>query len=163
MSVSVFAITHVEVRGHFFPSLAAFGSGTKPTSAYVAQMIDAAAARLAGSLKAEGVTASTISADLGATYPNAYALCQGVIRMDAAIRVMEAVAGAGAVPTFWRAEVDDFYKRLDERGYVALADAPAPSQQSDGPRWHGGRADLDLGDDSDLADLVPKFRRDDEM
>lgn len=163
MPVATFAIAHSDVQAHFFPALSSFGAGTKPTSTAVGQMISAAAARLAAALAIEGVSADAISTDAAATYPVAYARCQSVIRQDAAIRVMEAQVGAGNVPTFWRSEVDAFYEQLSTYGYLALGDAPAPSQLSDGPRWHGGRADLDVGDDEDLSDLVPRFRAQDEQ
>jgi hypothetical protein len=163
MGLAIFAVTHAEVRSHYFPSLAAFASGTKPTSTAVGQMIDEAAARLAGALAAEGITAAVISADAGASYPNAYALCQSVMLQDAGIRVMQSIAGAGAVPKEWRSEVEAFYERLDERGYVALADAPAPALNANGPRSHIIDLGLYTGDTADESDAVPRFRRDDML
>lgn len=163
MALPTFAVTHSGVHDHYFPGWNVFGAGTVPTSTTVGEMVTAEAGRVFGALLNEGISAATISDDLGVTYPAAYAQCQSAIRLGAAIRVMQAVSGAGAVPEHWRTELEAFYKRLDELGYLALGDAPAPAQNSDGPRWHGQNHDLDTGDDTLLSSLEPKFRRDDEL
>lgn len=163
MPVPVFAQTHTTVHDHFFPSLAAFSGSTKPTSTIVGEMVTAEAARLYGALAAVSVSASTISTDAGTTYPAAYAWCQDTVRLGAAIRVMQAIAGAGAVPKAWTEELEKRYKLLEEKGYLALGDAPSPSESVSGPRSHVTVHDLDTGDEADMSTAEPKFRRDDSL
>lgn len=163
MAVSTFGVTAGDIHDHYFPSAAAFSTSTKPTAATVAVMIQEEGADLSGALAAEGISASALSTDAGATYPNAYAWCQDALRLGAAIRVMTAYAGAGAVPELWKSWLDDKYTALEQRGYLELGDAPAPAQLSDGPRWHGQNHNLDTGDDSALSTLIPKFTMDDKL
>jgi hypothetical protein len=163
MSVPTFAITHAEVRAHKFPALAAFSTLTKPTLASVNEMVAAEAARLAGALRRAGVLASTVSDDVGITYPEAYAWCQDAIRLGAAIRVIEAQAGAGKVSKLWREELDAKYADLRTNGYVVLGDAPGPLQESNGPRSHITNHALDEGDEDDMSDVIPPFRKSDML
>jgi len=163
MTVPVFGINAASIRSHYFPSLAAFSVSTKPTDTTVGEMIDREAGRLVGALKAVSVVASTISADAGATYPSAYAWCQDTIAIGAAIRVMRAISGEGAVPSLWREAIEAKYKYLAEKGWVVLGDAPQPSQSVTGPRTHIGNHALDTGDESDISDVVPRFRRSDAL
>lgn len=160
MALALFGITHSDVRAHFFPSRAAFDGSSKPTSTAVGQMIDAAAAELAGRLAAQSVTASELDSS---GEPNAYAWCQDYVRLGAAIRVMEAMAGAGAVPKFWRDELTAKQTALEKYGSVILGDAPTPSEPSQGPRSHIGNHDLDTGDEDLISDVVPRFRRSDAL
>lgn len=161
MAVPVFGLTHTDVRSAYFPSLAAFGASTKPTSTEVGNFIERASADLFGRLVVEGVTPATISTDAGVTYPAAYEWSQDYILLGAAIRTITAQAGAGAVPKAWREELDSMRTRLDDFGYLALGDAPAPSVQSEGPRSHGLEHSLDTGDVDDMSDLIPPFRKSD--
>lgn len=162
MAVSVFGITYTGVRNHYFPSLADFGASTKPTATSVTEMIDREAARLTGALSAADVAAATIS-DAPATYPAAYAWCQDTIALGAAIRVMRAISGEGAVPTKWREELESRYATLRKNGAVTLGDAPAPAQLTAGPRTHISNHSLDTGDTDDISDVIPVFRRDDAL
>jgi hypothetical protein len=163
MSVSTFGVTYTTVQTHFFPSLAVFSGSTKPTSTTVTDMVTLEAARLTGALRAAGITAATISDDAGTTYPAAYAWCQDAITWGTAIRVMRAISGEGAVPTRWHETLKEMYEALAEKGWVVLGDAPAPSQSITGPRSHISNHSLDTGDTADISDMVPRFRRDDEL
>lgn len=124
-------------------------------------MIEAEAARLAGALSAIDVSASSISADAGATYPSAYAWCKDTIRLGAAVRVLQAISGAGSVPEFWVSQLEARYRSLAVDGFSALGDAPRPSQL--GPRSHVSTHDLSRGDLDLLSDVVPSFRKNDEL
>lgn len=161
MPVPVFGVTHAAIRSHYFPSRNAFDANSKPTATAVGEMIDAEAARLSGALSAIDVSASTISTDAGSTYPSAYAWCQDTIRLGAAIRVMFAIAGAGSVPDFWVEQLEARYTALAEFGFSVLGDAPRPDQL--GPRSHVSEHDLDRGDLDLLSDVIPRFRKSDEM
>jgi len=159
MPVSIFSIEHADISAHYFPSRTAFSASTKPTAAAVGEMIEAESARLAGALSAIDVSASTLSTDAGASYPAAYEWCRDTIRLGAAIRVMQAIAGAGAVPEFWVTQLEARYKALADNGFSALGDAPRPSQL--GPRSHVSAHDLDRGDLDLLSDVIPPFRKND--
>lgn len=163
MAVATFAVVHGDVQAHYFPQLAAFGAATDPTSTAVGQMISAEAAVLAGRLAAQSVSASVLSADAGATYSNAYAWCQDTIRLGAALRVSWAMAGGNPSAEAWEKELEQRYADLAKHGYVILGDAPEPSEEPNGPRWHVGNHSLDTGEDDDISDAIPRFRRDDEL
>jgi hypothetical protein len=160
MALSLFGITYSNVRAHFFPSLADFSGSTKPTSTAVGEMIDSAAADLNGRLAAVGVTA----ADLDSSgEPAAYAWCKDYVRLASAIRVCEALTGAGQVPKFWREELKAKQDALEKYGHTVLGDAPTPDQLSAGPRSHLTNHDLDTGEETLISDAIPRFRRDDEL
>lgn len=161
MAIQTFDVTHTSVHDHYFPSLAAFGAGTKPTSTIVGEMVNAESAKLAGALLAVGLSATTINNS--STYPNAHAWCAETIRLGAAIRVMTAIAGAGAVPEAWKEDLAARYKTLSELGYVALGDAPAAADEANGPRSHISEHDLDTGDEDLISDVIPVFRRSDML
>lgn len=162
MTVSIFAVTYSKVRAHYFPQLSDFSGSTNPTSTTVGEMIDAEGARLAGALSKVGVSASTVSADAGATYPAAYAWCQDTLRLGAAVRVARAMSGTSAVSERWQTELDGRYEDLLDNGAVALGDAPTTAAAS-GPRSHIHRLGLDVGDDADASPLDTKFRRSDQL
>jgi hypothetical protein len=163
MAIPVFGLTHTSVHDHYFPSLVAFSASTKPTATIVGEMITNVAAELIGRLAAVHVTGATISTDAGATYPSAYAWCATYIRQGAAIAVMEAIAGAGAVPEAWQKVQDQRNKDLKEFGYLILGDAPAPSEQASGPRSHGTHNNLTADSSEDMSSMVPIFRRSDKL
>lgn len=160
MAIALFGLTHTSVRDHFFPARAAFSASTKPTSSAVGEMIDGAAAELAGLLAAQNITAS----DLDSTNePNAYAWCQDFVRLRAAIRVQESIAGAGSVPQFWRDEITNKTTMLEKYGSTLLIDVAQPTAPTRGPRSHVTNHDLDTGDEDLISDAVPRFRRDDVL
>jgi len=159
MAVSTFAVVYGDIQSLYFPSSAAFSGSTKPTSTSVTTMISQSAARVAGALKAVGLSAATLSTDAGATYPAAYASCQHVIMMGAAIAVYRAMAGQ--LPTGLLEEYEAWFTRLSELGAEALGDAPVPSNLPF--RSHVVTDDLDTGDVEDSSDAVPEFRASDKL
>ncbi len=163
MALSIFGVTSSLVRASYFADLADFAGGTTPTSTSVGNMINRAAADLVGRLAAKSVTAATISVDAGSTYPAAFAWCAGYIELGAAIRVAREMYGAGQVPTDWTKELNELRAALEKYGYLILGDAPAPSEQADGPRDWISHHSLDTGEDTDRSEAIPRFRRDDEL
>jgi len=161
MSITVFGVTAQSIRDHHFPQLEAqaFSAYSRPTSTAVGEMVDEAAAELAGKLAAEDITAADITSG---DYPVAYAWCRATVRLSAALRVLRAMANQDPeVAKAWQTQLDARYAELAAMGAVALGDAPLPSQPSNGPRSHVSAYSLDTGDDEDLSTLEPKFRRDD--
>jgi hypothetical protein len=163
MAVATFGVGAADVRDEYFPSLAVFSASTKPSSGAVLKFIQGEGAKLYGALAAKGVSASTIISDAGSSYPNAYAWCQATVSLGAAIRVMQAIAGFGAVPSAWFDLLKQRYESLSQMGYLALGDAPGPEDVANGPRSHISNHDLDTGDEDLISTVVPKFRRDDKL
>lgn len=163
MAIETFGVTADSLRAHHFPHFAggAFSVTSKPSLATVTEMVSAAAAELAGYLSAEGVSASSLTE---ADTPNAYAWCADTVRLGAAARVARTVTNmrpeAAAV---WQAAFDARVTMLEDNGYVVLGDAPATSEEPNGPRSHIGAHDLDTGDEADISDVVPRFRRSDSL
>jgi len=162
MPTPTFGVDAASVQGHYFPSLIAFSGSTKPTSTIVGEMITNAAAELVVRLAAVHVTAATISAG-SSTYPSAYAWCASYTRQGAAVAVMEALAGAGAVPKAWREVQKQRNDDLMKFGYLILGDAPAPSEQYAGPRSHVTHNSLTTDAAEDMSDSTTVFRRSDKL
>jgi hypothetical protein len=163
MAISVFGVTHTKVHDHHFPQVAAFSTASKPTATIVGEMVDEEAAKCAGALRAEGIEPATISA-AQATYPEAYAWCAETIKLGAALRAIGAMSGQNPeIAKTWKLALDERYEDLDARGWVALGDAPAPSQDANGPRTFIDSLSLDTGDTDDDSDLEPTFRRSDSL
>lgn len=161
MSIEKFGVTPTTIKEHFFPSRSAFSTTTSPTEESVFEMVYAAAAELTGKLSAAGVTASSLTV---ISTPAAYSWCADYVRLASAIRVMEAIAGAGAVPVFWRQELKDKRDDLREQGALALGDASVPSDGGGaGPRDHISTHSIDTGSTADISDAIARFRRDDEL
>jgi len=163
MAVAVFGIAHSDVKAHYFPSLAAFASGTNPTSTAVGEMITDAAAVIGARLARLGLAVATVSTDAGATYPLAYAWIRKYIRTAAGIAAFRAMMGAGAAPKEWTDELVRLEAELEESGLTALGDAPEPAQDAQGPRTHIENHSLDTGDEDDISDAIPPFRMNDEL
>jgi hypothetical protein len=160
VSVYIFGVTYTTVHDHYFPSRTDFSGSTKPTSTVVADMVNAAGADLTGRLTAAGVSAAGLTSSTAAYYY----WCADYVRLATAIRVMEAMAGAGAVPEFWRNELNLKRYDLSTNGAAALGDATAPSDGGGaGPRSHVTAHSLDTGDEADISDAVPRFRRSDQL
>ncbi len=161
MAITVFGVVHGSIRDHHFPQQQqSFGATSKPTATVVGEMIDASAAVLAGKLRAESITPSSITT----TYAEAYAWCAEAVRIGAAIRAFPAMTGQDPeVLKAWRATLDAKWADLDERGYLALGDAPAPTVPADGPTTHINEHSLDTGDTADISSVIPRFRRDDQL
>ena len=165
MAIADFDVTAAKVRAHHFAQLGSeFGTTSNPTATTVGEMVQDAAAELAGKLRAVGVTPSTIDTDAGVTYPEAFAWCAETVRLGAAIRVVGAMSGQDpAIAKKWQSRLDERYGDLEARGYLALGDAPAPSENASGPRSHVTRHNLDVGDTTSISSAEPRFRRDDAL
>lgn len=161
MAITVFGVTGAKVAAHHFPQISAFSTASKPTLATVGEMIDDSGARLGGALRAEGVTPSSITS---ADYPEAYAWCAETVRLGAALSALMAMTGQSPeVAKAWEKKLEARYEDLNDRGHLALGDAPAPTEGSNGPRSHISNHSLDTGDASDISDAIPRFRRDDAL
>lgn len=163
MALAKFGVTATKVHDAYFALLANFSTNSRPTDTAVGEFIDEEAADLAGKLKKKNVTASVIDAAQN-TYPNAYAWCQKTLKLASAIRCFSAItATAPDVVKKWQKELDTRYEELDESGFAALGDAPAPAASATGPRSHIIEHDLDTGDASDMSDVIPTFRRNTQL
>jgi hypothetical protein len=163
MSIRTFGVTHTIVRGRYFPQLGAFTQNSNPSLTRVTEAISDAAADLAGKLAMEGLDAGALEDGI-LSYPNAYAWCAKTIRLATAIELLPVMSHQDPeVVKAWRVELKDRYKALDDFGYVALGDAPAPSTPSNGPITHINRNDLELSDSDDMSSVIPTFRRDDVL
>lgn len=162
MAISVFGVTHGSLRSHHFPHMTgSFTADSQPTATIVGEMIDAAAAELAGKLLAEGVTPSSITS---ASNPNAYAWCADTVRLGAAARVAKSMTGMNAeVAKAWRDEFDARCELLEENGYIVLGDVTVPDEEPNGPRSHIGSHGLDTGDPDDASSVEPRARRSDML
>lgn len=159
MAIPRFGVSVANVRAHYFPSRAAFSSTSTPTEDTVSEIVNAAAADLAGKLAAAGATATSITASAS---PSAFAWCADYVRLGSAVRVMEAMAGAGAVPAFWRQELKDKRQDLQVTGLSVLGDAPTPGGEYLGARSHVTGHSLETDTES-ISDSTPRFRRSDEL
>lgn len=164
MSIPIYGVTAAKVRSHHFPQLSGgFSVNSNPTAATVTEMVDDAGADLAGKLAAKGVTAATIH-NAPVTYPIAYAWCAKTVRLAAAIEVFASMSGQDpAIRQAWKKELKARLDDLNERGYLALGDAPSPTQPANGPRSYVATLGLDTGDTADDSAAVPRFRRDDKL
>lgn len=156
--MNTFGVTSASVAAHYFPTIEAFGASTQPTTATVLEMITAVAAEVNGRLSAAGVTPSGIT--LAGT-PAAYAWCQDVTRLGAALRATWAMAGENPSADAWEKSLAARFESLEELGYLVLGDAPAPSTNPNGPA--SPISGLDLGDSDLISSLIPNFRRDDKL
>lgn len=162
MPITLFGITATKVRDHHFPQIGAFSTATKPTATAVGEMIDEAAADLAGALSQQGLSAADLTQN---AYPAAYAWCAKTVRLAAAIAVMRGSSTANPeVAKAWEKELRERYKELEDKGYLALGDAPAPAaDEANFVITHLGRHGLDTGDEDNISELEPVFRRDDQI
>lgn len=162
MALETFGITFTGVRDHHFPQSQQFSTTSSPKAATVTEMIDESAAELAGKLRAQGLTPSSLTL---ATYPEAYAWCAETVRLSTAIRVFPAVTGGKdeAQLAGWKRRLKDRYADLATHGFRALGDAPEPSQGGTGPATHISYYGLDTGDDAGASSAEPVFRAKDMM
>jgi hypothetical protein len=162
MAISTFGVTYTSVRAHHFPQMAGnFSTASNPTAATVTEMIAGEAAYLTGKLAAEGLTAATIEA---ATSSAAYAWCADAVRLGAAVRAIRAMSGQDPkVAEAWAAELKARYKELSAQGGVVFGDAALPDEDPNGPRDWISAHGLDTGEEADISDAVPRFRRDDQL
>lgn len=162
MAVSTFGVTYSAVKNHHFPQLGGdFSTTTKPTATTVGEMIDAEAADLEGALLAKDLVASTLDDD---TASAAYKWCAETIRLGAAVRALQAMLTADPeVVKAWQAKLNARYKKLEDKGGIVLGIAEDASDLSSGPRSHITTHSLDTGDDQDISDVVPVFRRNDPL
>lgn len=160
MPVSTFGVTADTVRRHRFPHLDAFSANTAPSLSTVTEAVERAAARLAGKLLLEAITASAIT---DAT-SSAYLWCQETLELMAAIRVSEAMTHRDSeLLRVWRTEVEARFKELDEGGADALGGGATSTSASDpdGPTSHITQNNLTTDAAADMSTTVPRLRRDD--
>ncbi len=161
MAIAVFGVTAAKLKAHHFPQLAEFSANSNPTSTTVGEMIEASAVDLAGRLRAEGLTPSAIDA---ATTSESYAWSADAVRLGAAVRAIAGMTGQDpAVRQAWERDLQRKWDDLTSRGYLALGDATAPAELADGPRSHISNHSLDVGDEQDISDVIPVFRRNDHL
>lgn len=160
---TLFGVTYDSVRRHHFPVISNWDSTTSPTDTTVTEMIDAAAAKLAGKLLLKSITASEISD----TATAAYAWCADTIRLEVATRIPPTVSGVD--PDEYsrrRAQLKERYEDLDEHGAEALgggASANATDSEPEGPvTYLTENPSIDTGSDSDASSVVPVLRWGDE-
>lgn len=161
MSINTFGVTATKVRAHHFAQLQSeFSSTSNPTATTVAEMISAAASELGGKLRAVGVTPSGITD----TASEAYAWAAETVRMATAVRILSVMLGQEApVTKSLRASLEERYDELADRGYLALGDSAAPSENAKGPRSHLRNHNIDVGDSADISDIPTRFRRSDPL
>lgn len=161
MAIATFGVTYTTLAAHHFPALTP-STASKPTAATMTEKVKDGAADLAGRLAQKGITAANISED---DHPNAYQWASKYVRLYAAIGALQ--AGATADPEVvkaWRAELKDMQEALAEHGYLALGgDLSAPSEAAEGVLTHISNHDLDVGDETDISDVIPTFRRSDQL
>lgn len=163
MAIQVFGVTYQKVRAHHFPQMQVdFSVHSNPTAATVAEMIEASAAELAGALRKEGLSATTLVAD---TASEAYSWCAETIRLGAAARVIGAMTQQDPeVAKAWLKRYEARLEALDEGGAEILGDAAVPSDGGgNGPRTHIQSLGLDVGSSDLASDLIPTFRRSDKL
>jgi hypothetical protein len=160
MALTLFGVTADDVRLHFFPQNEEFSANTSPSATTVGDFIDQEAGRLAGALLIKGVTPSSILS----TSP-AYYSCAAQLEMMVALRTLSVMSGQNPeLARAWKAQVDEWFSRLDKDGYLILGDESLePTDNPDGPTTHITYFDLDTGDADDASDLIPALRRDDVL
>lgn len=163
MAIQTFGVTAAKVRAHHFPQISEFSANSNPTSSTVGEMIEEAAAELAGALRREGLSATTLAEDDGSANPEAYAWCAATIRLGAAARTIQSMTGQDPeVAKAWEKRYRDRLKALDGGGAEVLGDAGLPVQASNGPRTHITSLGLEVPDD-EPSELGPTFRIDDQL
>lgn len=161
MAIATFGVTYTTVHDYHFPQTANFSTASKPTATTVTGLVEDGAAELAGKMRAEGLAPSTIDG-AEATYPEAYRIAARYVRLHAAIACLRAGATADPeVARAWKKELEELRTAIEERGYLAFGDAPAPAQNANGPRTYIAELGLDTGDDADASSAIPTFRKDD--
>lgn len=159
MAITTFGVTAADVQSTYFPQLGAFTAASNPTALSVARYVNEEAATLMGALAQEGLAAAAL---VEATYPAAFMWCAETVRLGVACKAYSVMSQRNPeILKDWRAELKARYKRLDEYGYIALGDAPAPAEEANGPRTHIGELNLTTAEDDLSSDAVPSFRKSD--
>lgn len=159
-AIETFGVTPDGVRRHHFPHLDAFSASTSPSSATVAEMIDAEAGRLAGALLAEAIPTSAITQGTAA-----HAQCARILRLMAARSALEAMTGKDPeIAKRWDREIDRWFESLDELGPTFLGDdtlGTLEASDADGPTDHISEYGLEVGTDTtDASDAIMPLRKD---
>lgn len=156
MAVTTFAVTATMLQQTHFPHLSAFSAMSVPTSDVVAAIIERKAARLAGRLLKEGLTASTFQSG---TEP--YLQAQDLLLLEAAIDVAQRMPGfSPEALKSMQAELAGRYKELDEDSWVAFG-AAQPAELPDGPEHHIDTHHLATEDETDISPVADKLRASD--
>ena len=158
MAINVFGVTATSVKDHHFPHWDGFTTATTPTLATVTLMIDESGAVLAGKLSVEGIVPSTITDATSA----AYAWCATVVRLHAAIKVMQAsTAQDPAIIERWEKMLAALFKDLATNGATAIGPGASSISNPSGPDTHIETYSLEVDSAEDMSTTVPVFRRDD--
>lgn len=163
MTVETFGVTADSVRAHHFPHLSAFSASTSPSSTTVGEMITVEAARLTGALFSEAIPTSAIVSGTAA-----YAACQGILRLCAARRCLEAMTGADpALAKRWDAAIDAWFKQLEAEAGTFLGNSSLSTLEPsnpDGPTTHIDEYELDVSSDTvDPSPATTPLRKDDVL
>jgi hypothetical protein len=165
VSLYTYGVTASDVRKHHFPNSDDFSTTTNPTLATVTEKIDDAAGELAARLLKEAVDPQTVNAG-GATYAP-YVVLRNVLRKMVAVEIGPAIGDSDSTAlTRWQKDLDTFFARLEDDAGTALGDDTLSTSASepDGPVTHIDEYGLDYGDPAtDASDVIPPFRKDDEL
>lgn len=161
MAVATFGVTADSVRVLHFPNLDSWSTSSRPSSTAVTTAIAAEAARLQGRLLKETIVAATIDATPTSA---AYLMCADVLVLMVAVRLVRDIPGAdSALAKVWAAQVEEWFKLLEDDGGTFLGDESLQTGASDpdGPTDFISEYGLSTGDDSDASTAKPYLRRDD--
>lgn len=160
--MNLFGVTHDTLRRHHFPGLQAFSSTSAPSAQTVTEKIASAAAELDGALSRKGITGD----DIVDTASAAYAWCAETLRLMTAVKLLQIISGVDPdLAKAWRAEKKERLELLADQGTGALGGGASSDDlgEPDGPNTHIAELSLDTGDDSLASDVIPPFRKDDQL
>lgn len=160
MAQTTFGVTAELVRSGYFPYQPTFDGTTVPTATAVAVFIDEEAVHLTGRLLVEGITASSLTAG-----DDAYVWASGMLRLMAAIRVVQAgIAMDPQVLDDWKARVAERFDYLDKNGRRALGVGVSdPTIEPNGPTTHLDTYGIETPDIGDMSPIGTILRRSDEL
>ncbi len=158
-----FGVTYTSIRDEFFPQWGAFSANSNPTATTVTTLITQKYADLAGKLLIKGIAIATVDA---ATSSVGYSWCQETLGLMVAIRVLQLVTQRD--PELAKAYLQRLTERLsalETYGAAALGDRTLDTgtSPSSGPTTFIDQMGITLPDDSEASELVPFFRRDDQV
>jgi hypothetical protein len=146
---NVYAVTHDTVREEFFPGVATFATGTRPTATTATRII----ARVSASIDAALLSVGIASADIDSVgEPVAYAWLADTLSLGVAARL----AGVGSLGVEadavkrWADEFEARLAKIRENPEAVVPDAVATGVGSASVRSHVARYGLT---DDDAADM----------
>lgn len=156
MAITTFAVTASLLRDTHFPHLGAFSALSIPAVDVVTSIIERKAARLAGRLNKEGLTAAALVAGSAP-----YLIAQDLLLLESALDVAQRMPGFSAEALkALQGELASRYKELDEDSWQALG-AGQPAELPDGPDHHIDSHQLGLEDERDISPVADKLRASD--